>query len=177
MAEATTIARPYAEAVFRLADQTNALPAWSTMLDTMTQVATNPDMQACIGNPRIARAHVVDWFLAACKDLSEEARNFVRLLAENGRLPVLPEIRVSYEQLKNERERVLEAQVHTAFPLDEAQKAALVADLEKKFGRRINATIELDPELIGGVKVVVGDKVIDASVRARLAAMSAALKS
>lgn len=177
MAEATTVARPYAEAVFRLADQNNALPAWSAVLDTLAQVAAHPEMQAAIGNPKIARGDVVDWFLALAKDLSEEGKNFVRLLADNNRLLLLPQIRDLYEQLKNERERVLEAEVFTAFPLDEAQKSSLVADLEKKFSRRINATVALDPALIGGVKVVVGDQVIDASVRARLAAMSVALKS
>ncbi|HEX5126568.1 MAG TPA: F0F1 ATP synthase subunit delta [Rhodocyclaceae bacterium] len=175
--ENTTIARPYAEAVFRLADQKGNLPAWSKMLDTMAQVAANPDMQACIGNPKIARGQLVEWFLSLCTDVSEGGRNLVVLMADNGRLALMPQVCEQFEQLKNEREGVLEAQIFTAFPLDQGQQSSLIADLEKKFSRRINATVALDPELIGGVKVVVGDKVIDASVRAKLAAMDLALKS
>lgn len=177
MAEATTIARPYAEAVFRLADEKNALAAWSSTLEDLARVATNPEMKACIGNPRIARSHVVDWFLSLCKGVTDEGKNFVRLLADNNRLEVLPEIREHFENLRHEREGVLEAQIQSAFPLDEAQRSRLVKDLETKFKRRITATVTTDPELIGGVKIVIGDKVIDASVRAKLAAMRSALRS
>ena len=177
MAETLTIARPYAEAIFRLADQRGALGAWSGMLDTMAQVAANPDMQDCIGNPKLTRRQLADLFLSAAKGVNEEGRNLVELLVENGRLALLPQMRELFEELKHEREGVLDAQIYSAFPVDEAQKSGLVADLERKFSRRIQATIAIDKELIGGVKVVVGDQVIDGSIRARLAAMSVALKS
>ena len=177
MAEATTIARPYAEAVFRLADEKNALAAWSSVLENLARVASHPEMKACIGNPQIARSHLVDWFLSLSKGVTDEGRNFVRLLANNNRLEVLPEIREHFENLRHEREGVLEAQIHSAFPLDEIQTARLIKDLESKFKRRVTATVTTDPELIGGVKIVVGDKIIDASVRAKLAAMRNVLRS
>lgn len=177
MAETLTVARPYAEAIFRLADQRGALGAWSGMLDTMAQVAANPEMQDCIGNPKLTRRQLADLFVSASKGLNEEGRNLVELLVENGRLALVPQVRELFEELKHEREGVLDAQIYSAFPVDETQKSGLVADLERKFGRRIQAIVAIDPDLIGGVKVVVGDQVLDGSVRARLAAMSVALKS
>lgn len=177
MAETLTIARPYAEAIFRLADQSGGLPAWSATLAAMSRVAENPDMGTLFDNPKITRPQLVSLFIAACGDLSEEGRNLVQLLVENRRLALVPQIRELFEAFKREREGVVEAQIFSAFPMDDAQKSALVAALEGKLKRRIQATVALDTELIGGVKVVVGDKVIDGSVRARLAAMSSALKS
>lgn len=177
MAETSTIARPYAEAVFKLADQGGSLSAWSEMLDTLAQVAGNADMQLCIGNPNLTRGQLAGLFLSTAKGLNEEGRNLVQVLAENSRLAVLPQIREQFEVLKHEREGVLEARIVSAFPIDDTQKSALVADLERKFQRRIEASVAVDPELIGGVQVVVGDQVIDGSVRARLAAMAVALKS
>lgn len=177
MAETTTIARPYADAVFKLADQAGSLAAWSGMLETLAQVADNPDMQACIANPKLTRGQLADLFLSAAKGLNQEGRNLVQVLVENGRLALLPQIREQFEVLKHEREGVLEARIVSAFPIDETQKSALVADLARKFQRRIEASVAVDPDLIGGVQVVVGDQVIDGSVRARLAAMAVALKS
>lgn len=177
MAEATTIARPYAEAVFRIADQNGTLPAWSEMLSNMALVAETPEMQELIGNPQVTRAQLAELFAAACKGLDENGGNLVRLLVENGRLAVVPQIRGLFEELKREREGMLDAQIHSAFPMNDGDTRALVSDLERKFGRRVKASVEVDPELIGGVMVVIGDQVIDGSVRARLAAMSAALKS
>jgi F-type H+-transporting ATPase subunit delta len=101
----------------------------------------------------------------------------VRVLAENGRLNLLPEIRQQFEALKNEREGVVEAEVQSAFELSEAQLADLVQRLEKKTGRKVRAQVSVDRELIGGVKVVLGDKVIDGSARAQLAALETALKA
>ncbi|MDH5222194.1 MAG: ATP synthase F1 subunit delta, partial [Betaproteobacteria bacterium] len=109
--------------------------------------------------------------------LSGDAENFVRVLAENGRLDVLGQIRDQYETLKNEREGVVEAEVVSAFEMDKAQVADLVARLEKKTGRKVRARMSVDRELIGGVKVVLGDKVIDGSARAQLGALEAALKA
>lgn len=177
MAESTTIARPYAEAVFRLADQGGALKAWSDMLASMAQVAGNPDVRVAISDPKLTAAQVTELFISLCRGISEEGRNLVKLLVENRRLAVLPEVHALFEALKNQREGVLEAQIYSAYPLDDAQKAKLVADLEAKFKQRINVEVAVDPELIGGVKAVIGDQVIDASVRGKLAAMAVALKS
>ena len=109
--------------------------------------------------------------------LTGEAENFVRVLAENRRLEVLPEIRTQYEALRNERESVVDADIYTAFELDDSQVAQLVAGLERKTGRKVKVRVELEKELIGGVRIVVGDKVIDASARAQLAALESALKA
>jgi F-type H+-transporting ATPase subunit delta len=178
MAETATIARPYAEAVFGLADKTGASAKWLAMLASMAHVAGNPEMQACISNPNVGEKALYDLVIALCKDeFTAEARNFVRVLIANGRLALLPEIHAQFVELKNEREGVLEAEIRTAFPLDNAQVNALVADISKRFKRRVQPRVTLDRELIGGVHVTVGDEVIDGSVRGKLADMSAALKS
>jgi F-type H+-transporting ATPase subunit delta len=109
--------------------------------------------------------------------LSGEAENFVRVLADNGRLDVLDEIRAQYEALKNEREGVVEAEIASAFELDQGQVAELVGRLEKKTGRKVRAKVSVDKTLIGGVRIVLGDKVIDGSARAQLAALETALKA
>jgi F-type H+-transporting ATPase subunit delta len=176
MAEPITIARPYAEAVFKLAEQAGALAQWSQALDVMAQVAQNPDMLVLIGDPKVSDAQRAQIFLELCGEgLTPEARNFVALLLANDRLALLPEIRELFEQQKNDREGVVEAQIDSAFPLDDAQLRSLVTDLERRFSRRVNPHVTVDRELIGGVRIVVGDTVIDGSVRGKLTGMSAAL--
>jgi F-type H+-transporting ATPase subunit delta len=178
MAETATIARPYAEAVFGLADKTGASGNWLAVLGAMAQVAGNPEMQACIGNPNIGPKALYDLFIALCKqDFPVEARNFARVLIANDRLALLPEIYAQFVELKNEREGVLEAEIRTAFPLDNAQINGLVADVSRRFKRRVQPRVMLDRELIGGVHVKVGDEVIDGSVRGKLEEMAAALKA
>lgn len=177
MAESTTIARPYAEALFRLADGSGRLREWAAMLDQLAGVAGNGDVREAIGNPKLTGSQLADLFLSLCKGIDAEGENLVRLLVENRRLSVLPEVRGLFDELKNQREGVLDAQIYSAFPLDAAQQGKLVADLEARFRQRIAAELSVDPELIGGVKVVIGDQVIDASVRGKLAAMAVALKS
>lgn len=178
MAEVATLARPYAEAVFGLADTAGASGNWLSMLGTMAQVAGNPEMQACIGNPNVGPKALYDLFIALCKqDFPIEARNFVRVLIANDRLALLPEIHAQFAALKNEREGVLEAEIRSAFPLDNAQINGLVADVSKRFKRRVQPRVTLDKDLIGGVRITVGDEVIDGSVRGKLDGMAAALKS
>src|SRR3990167_4419312 len=178
MAEPSTVARPYAEAVFRLADGAARLREWSEMLAALAQVSRNEQLRAVIADPNLPAAKAAGLFITVLTGrLTGEAENFVRVLADNGRLDLLPEIRVRYEALKNEREGVIEAEVHSAFELSEAQLADLVARLEKKSGRKVKAQLRLDRELIGGVKIVLGDKVIDGSARAQPGAREAALKA
>ena len=177
MAEPSTIARPYAEAAFRLADAKGALADWSATLANLAAVAADKRMRTAIGDPNFPAAKVAGLFLAVLAGkLSGEAENFVRVLAENGRLEVLGEIRAQYEVLKNEREGVVEAEVYTAFEMEQGQVADLVSRLEKKTGRKVRARVSVDKSLIGGVKIVIGDKVIDGSARAQLAALETALK-
>jgi F-type H+-transporting ATPase subunit delta len=176
MAEIATLARPYAEAVFKLADEAARLGDWSGWLRTMAQVAGNADMQACMGNPQVAAGQLYELFLAACRaELPPEAKNFAQILIRNRRLALLPEIRAQFEELKLEREGVVDADIESAFPLDDAQVAALVAELERKFKRKVSPRVRVDKELIGGVRVTVGDEVIDGSVRSKLAAMATAI--
>jgi len=178
MAEPTTVARPYAEAAFKLADEAGALAKWSEMLGALAAVAQDARVRAAIADPNRTDAQVAGVFISILGGkLSGDAENFVRVLAQNDRLGLLPEIREQFEALKNEREGVVEADVHSAFELSQAQLADLVQRLEKRTGRKVRARVHLDKELIGGVKVVLGDKVIDGSARAQLAALETALKA
>ena len=178
MAEPSTIARPYAEAIFRLADAQGKLAEWSGVLANLAAVAADGRVRAAIGDPNLSAANVAGLFISILSGkLSGDAENLVRVLAENERLDVLAEIRTQYEALKNEREGVVDAEVYTAFDLDAAQLAELVARLEKNTGRKVKARVHVDKELIAGVKVILGDKVIDGSARAQLGALENALKA
>ena len=178
MAEASTIARPYAEAAFRLADAQGKLAEWSAALANLSAVAADERVRAVIGDPGHSDAKVAGLVISILAGkLSGEAENFVRVLAENGRLGVVSEIRTHFEALKNEREGTVEAEVTTAFEMDQAQVADLVSRLEKSTGRKVRARVSVDKSLIGGVKVVIGDKVIDGSARAQLSALENALKA
>ncbi|HYL87391.1 MAG TPA: F0F1 ATP synthase subunit delta [Burkholderiales bacterium] len=178
MAEPSTVARPYAEAAFKLADEAGALAKWSEMLAALAQVAENERVRMAIADPNLSDAKVAGVFISILSGkLSGEAENFVRVLARNDRLSLLPEVRQQFEVLKNEREGVIEAEVQSAFELSEVQLKDLVQRLEKKTGRRVRPHVSVDRELIGGVKIVLGDKVIDGSARAQLAALETALKA
>ena len=178
MAEPSTVARPYAEAAFRLADGAGALGKWSEMLGALAQVADDARVRTAIANPSLNDAQAAGVFIGILSGkLNAEAENFLRVLAENGRLELLPEIRAQFEALKNEREGVLEAEVHSAFELTDAQLADLVQRLEKKTGRKVKARLEINKELIAGVRIALGDQVIDGSARAQLGALETALKA
>lgn len=176
MAESLTIARPYAEAAFKLAVELGALPAWSDALARLAVVACAEESQGVIGNPAVTASQVASLFADVAGQLSSEQRNFVQVLAENERLVVLPEIVSQFEALRSAHENVLDAQVSTAFPLSDAQLAEIVATLEAKHGRKVKASVQVDPELIGGVSIRIGDEVSDASVRGKLAQLAGALK-
>lgn len=175
MAELATIARPYAEALFRVA-QSGDLSAWSASLSEMAQVAAHPEVQALGTNPNLSSVQVTDTVLTLLKSaVPAEARNFISMLSENGRLALLPEIGAQFHVLKNSNEGASDAQIVSAFPLTDAQVNDLLAGLEKKFGRKLHPLVSVDTTLIGGVRVVVGDEVLDTSVRAKLQQMQAAL--
>jgi F-type H+-transporting ATPase subunit delta len=178
MAETVTLARPYAEAAFVFADAGGALGKWAQALEVMASITAHPEMQGAIGNPGLTDRQLYGLFASLCGDvLTAEMQNFVRVLIENGRLTLAPEIRDIFLELKNAREGVVDAVVESAFPLDAAQTAALTADLERRFKRKVKPQVAVNRELIGGVRVRVGDEVIDSSVRGQLAAMAAALRN
>ena len=177
MAEPSTVARPYAEAAFRLADGGGTLARWSEMLGALALVADDARVRAAVADPSLTDAKAAGVFISILAGkLTGEAENFLRVLAENGRLGLLPQIKTQFEELKNKREGVLEAEVQSAFELGAAQLADLVQRLEKATGRKVKARVSVNQDLIAGVKVVLGDKVIDGSARAQLATLETALK-
>jgi len=177
MAELATVARPYAEALFRVA-QSGDMAAWSAATFELGQIGANPDVQAFAANPKVTAAQLADTIASLVKSpLNAEAKNFIAMLAENGRVNLLPEIAAQFAALKNAHEGAADATIFSAFEISGDQLAQLVATLEKKFGRKLNPTVTVDPSLIGGVRVVVGDEVLDTSVRAKLQQMQVALVS
>lgn len=175
MAELATVARPYAEALFRVA-RAGDLAAWSNLVSELAQIGANPDVQAFSSNPNVTPAQLADTIASLVKaPLSAEAKNFIAMLAENGRVALLPEIGAQFHALANALVGSADAQIDSAFDISATQLQALVATLEKKFGRKLNPTVTVDPSLIGGVRVVVGDEVLDTSVRAKLQQMQIAL--
>ncbi|MDD5175261.1 MAG: F0F1 ATP synthase subunit delta [Sterolibacterium sp.] len=178
MAENVTLARPYAEATYQLAVAGNALEEWAGVLERMEQVSAHPEMRACIDNPRLPSNDLTQMFLDAVGgSLTNDQKNFARLLVDNERLGVMSEIRDLFLELKHVHEGVKDAQITSAFVLEGASLAQLVSDLEQRFKCKIQASVSIDPELIGGVRIAVGDQVIDASIRGKLAAMSVALQN
>jgi F-type H+-transporting ATPase subunit delta len=176
--ERSTLARPYADAVAKLAGDSNAWSAWSERIGLLAMVAADEQIQSLAANPAMPSERLTEVILAVCDGkLGAEGANLVGLLAENKRLNLLPEIVQLFEAMKAAHEGVLEAHVTTAFELSPAQMAGLLAKLEAKFGRKINATQSVDGELIGGVVIQVGDEVMDASVRGGLANLAVTLKA
>jgi F-type H+-transporting ATPase subunit delta len=178
MAENVTIARPYADAAFELAKGSDALGPWSEALAKLAAIVADPEMQECIGDPKLTDDQLHGLIVGvAGEGLDQDQQNFVRLLVENERLKVLPEIRDLFVRRKNDHEGVKEAVITSAFPIDDALLATMKSDLEARFKVRLNVKVSLNPELIGGVRIAVGDDVIDTSVRGKLANMAAALKN
>ena len=175
MAEIITIARPYAEAVFALADKAGALQGWSDTLARLAAVAQAPELEPLFGNPKVTAAQIVNVFAAGAGAMSAEAKSLLQVLAENKRLEALPAVRDHFEELKAEREGAVDAEIASAYPLEGAELASLVVDLERRFKRKIRPQVSVDKELIGGAKITVGDQVIDGTVRGKLQAMNAGL--
>ncbi|SER29020.1 F-type H+-transporting ATPase subunit delta [Nitrosomonas sp. Nm51] len=178
MAEAVTVARPYAEAVFKLAVANNNLTEWSGMLRDAADISQHEQIKALIGNPVVSAKQLGELLLEIGKSkFNQEGRNFLLMLAENSRIGVLPQISQLFEHLKSQHEGMLEATVVSAFEMDGGQLKKLTASLERKFNRKIDAKVQVDQALIGGVIVEVGDEIFDASIRGKLQAMASALKS
>jgi len=175
MAELATLARPYAEALFQVAVKGDLKQA-SSELDALASVSANPQLRQFADAPSAGDAQVFDVITSVVKTpLSDASKNLLRTVIANGRLSVLSEIAAQFHALVSERSGVSDAIVYSAFPIEPAQLAEVVTSLETRFKRKLNASVQLQPDLIGGIRVVVGDEVLDTSVKARLEQMKAAL--
>ncbi|MEO8297372.1 MAG: F0F1 ATP synthase subunit delta [Burkholderiales bacterium] len=179
MAELATIARPYAEALYKVAQGAGAAAAgWGQQLQALASVAGQPDLRQFADSPKISAAQVYDVLVGvAGTALSDGVQNFLRTVIENGRLAALPEIAAQFQALANASTGVADAKIYSAFPIEPTQLADVVASLEQRFSRKLAASVEVEPELIGGIRVVVGDEVLDTSVKARLERMRVALSA
>jgi F-type H+-transporting ATPase subunit delta len=173
MAELSTIARPYAEAVFATArDDQASLASWSGLLAELAHVAGQADVREALTDPRLNATQRTELFAGLVKaTLTTQARNFIEMLVSNNRILVLPQIAEQFEILKNQLEGTALAEIRSAYPLSDDQVQQLVAGLEKKFGLKLKPAVTVDADLIGGVRVTVGDQVLDTSVQAQLARM------
>jgi len=177
MAELATIARPYAEALFKAAGAQGG--ALKEQMASLAALAADADLRAFADNPKVAAVQVFDLIagVALQKGLSLDGKvaNLLRAMLDNGRLAALPEVAAQFTALVNASSGVSDASIESAFPLSPAQLADTLVVLEKRFGRKLNPGVVVKPELIGGIRVVVGDEVLDTSVAARLEQMKAAL--
>lgn len=176
MSEATTIARPYAQAAFAQAQKQGDLKGWSSVLEAIKAVMSNAEAQALVSNPNVPVAKVESLLLSMMGEgLSQQQQNFVRILAEGHRLTVASEISAMYELLRAEAEKSLDVSVSSAFDLSDAQQQKIIAALKVRMGREIRLSCKLDKNLVGGIVIRAGDKVIDGSARTRLSDLTNAL--
>lgn len=178
MAELTTIARPYAEAAFALARDENALPVWSEMLRFGAAIVADERVAQALDNPRLEASDKESLLLSIVGDrFNTQACNFVRVLVDADRVALLPQISTLFDTLKNQAEATAKATIESAFPLTDAQLDELRTALERRFGKKIDAEVLVNTDLIGGARVTVGDSVMDASVQAKLQAMATQLRA
>ena len=169
MAEASTIARPYAQAVFDLATGSKKLSEWSKQLDTLSAIVNEDQIGGLVSNPSVESEQLVDLLISIAKDnLDQEGKNFVKVLAENDRLSVISEIATIFEELKNEAEKTVQAEVISAYELTDDQKSKLQAALKKRLGCEVEISSRVDESIIGGAIIRAGDMIIDGSVTAQL---------
>ncbi|MGB1238679.1 MAG: F0F1 ATP synthase subunit delta [Pseudomonadales bacterium] len=177
MAELNTVARPYTKAVFEYAREAGTLDGWSNALNTAAAVSGDDVMMRVLGNPALTSEQKADALITVVEDFDESQQNFVKLLAENHRLALLPEIAAQYEQLKANQESSVEIDVTTAYELNEQQQQKLSQALSTKLGRDVALTSTLDKSILGGVVIRTKDLVIDGSVRARIAKLAEVMTS
>lgn len=176
MSEAITTARPYAQAAFEEAQKLSDLKGWSEMLRALAEAVVYPEIAALISSPRVSRSQLgglLEDVLGG--QLKQQQSNFVRVLADNRRLDVLPEIAALFEMLKAEAEKTVNVVVESAFELSAAQQDKIIASLKKRMGREVKLACQVNKELLGGVVIRAGDKVIDGSARTRLGEMASAM--
>jgi F-type H+-transporting ATPase subunit delta len=176
MAEAITVARPYAQAAFMFASSHHTLKEWSDMLALLAGIADDAGMHELIESPNVSIAQRADLFIKVGGErLNEKCANFVRVLADNGRLSLLPEIAALFEIQRRDAEGTIQAEMTSAFAATEAQQAEVVESLRKRLGREVELSCSIEPDLIGGAVIRAGDLVIDGSVRGKLERLGSAL--
>jgi len=176
MAEIATVARPYAEATFRAALEANRLAPVSEALEFVAAAARDEQMRSALSNPKVSAQQKKDLFAAVAGErLDAITRNLVAILIDGHRDVLIGSIAEQYDELKREHEKVLRARITSAQALTDEQRAQIVEALERRYGKKIEADTDVDPELLGGARVQVGDQVINASMRDALAQMAAAL--
>ena len=178
MAELSTLARPYARAAFEYAADANDLSQWSEQLATAAAVAATDKMASVLASPSLTTGQQAEQFLTVCGDaLNDKAQNFVKALAENKRIALLPEIAALFDQFKANREKSVDVEVSSAFELDDAIQQKLAAGLKKNLERDVNLQTVIDKDLLAGVVIRAADVVIDGSVRGRLNKLAEAMNS
>lgn len=169
MTELATLARPYAEAAFKRAKETSSAQVWADSLQFLSIVVQDADMVAIVSNPKVSGDRLLQLFLDICEDkVSDEVKNLLKLLIQNGRLKLLPNISALFEEYKANDEGYVNVDLHSAYALTKAEQNKYVAMLEKYLNKKVNATVTVDKSLIGGIRAKAGDKVIDGSVSGQL---------
>ena len=178
MADLATIARPYAEALAGTATP-EEMAKWSEQLGSLAHLASNEEVAILSSNPNVSQEQLADLLMAGISgDTAPALKKFITLLTLNHRIAALPEISKQFDEIKNARDGSAEVQITSAFPMGDDEVKSLVAAISKRFGNKnLKPIVSIDPELIGGVRVQVGDEVLDTSVKSRLEAMQAALLS
>jgi F-type H+-transporting ATPase subunit delta len=178
VAENSNIARPYAQALFELAESAGDFGLWSEALRVMAMVAVDPNMNAVFINPRISRREIGKAVIEVCGEhIDSQGRNLIRLLAQNRRLDALPAIAEQYETLRAEAERSVRAELESALPISEQERQRISEALKKRLGRDVELVCKINEKLIGGAVIRAGDLVIDGSARARLEKLAAAISA
>ena len=176
MAELTTVARPYAEATFRAAVESNATSQFGQALRALGVAASNAQMASMLGNPKVTAAEKANVLVAAAGgNVAAPMANLIATLIDNGKAALLPFISEHFQRLQREHDGVVKATITSAFPLSDAEKSGLVDALAKRYGKKVEAVVNVDESLIGGARVQVGDDVVHASVRDTLDQMKQAL--
>ena len=173
MSQTLTLARPYARAAYQAARETGTTTAWSEALAFAARVAADPRVDTLLGDPRLSRADAVA--LLSPTGASEGVGGFLGLLAQNGRMKLLPEIAGLFEQFRAEAEKIVRAKITSAAPMTQAELDTLVAALKRRFGREVEVEASIDESLIGGAVIDAEEVVIDGPVKGKLARLSAAL--
>jgi F-type H+-transporting ATPase subunit delta len=176
MAETRTLARPYARALFRLAREERTLPRWSEVLARLSEIVAEPQVRRLLDSPQATAGQRAEIVIAIGADrLDEQARNLVRLLSENRRLELIPDIAADYGALKAASENTIDVELSAPVPVDEAEQTRIREALQKRLGREVKLHCDLDESLLGGAVIRAGDLVIDGSLKSRLERLTAAM--